>query len=248
MKKSYFLSVFLFFTIYSITSAQTKNYLGIGTSFDMNKSIVSNNTSNNDLQPIDFNFTNYSIHTFLNLNSDKSFQFRVNARLNAKTTRFASEDLAPFGDLMINTLDYSFLAIDVGLMGLYAIPLNENNKLLPALGIFGSYNFSNRSYFLSRTDGTLLSVEDVLLNAPARTNEPEIAYVGFNTGLLYQTKIRGRFIEFYGMVYFSPADSFEATFEYENIDNMNYEGKQQSIALGVNIPILLKRNKDKNKE
>lgn len=239
MKKSYFLLPLFLLCIHSISSAQSKNYFGIGTSFDINKSIAATN-NDNDLQPADANFKNNSIHTFLNLNTNKPFQFRVNTRLNAKTIRFTSEDLAAFGDIMINNLDLGFLAVDVGVSSLYTFPLNENNKLLPVLGIFGSYNFNTNGYGLSRNDGTL-SAEEILNGIPTQTNKSRVAYIGLNTGLLYQTTIKNRAIEFYTMFYLTPNNSFEATFEYENMDDMTYIGKQRSIALGVNLPIFLKK-------
>lgn len=246
MRKSYFLFVFLFFAIHTIVSAQSKSYLGVGTSFDFHKSIASTN-DNIGLQPTDFSSIKYGIHAFWNSNVKEAFQLRVNARLNAKTIQFASEDLTAFGDLMINDIEHSFLSVDMGLTGLYAISLNENNRLLPALGVFGSYNFYN-GFLISRTDGIILSAQDLLEKLPINTNRPGVAHIGLNTGLLYQTIIGGRFVEFYGMWYFSPADSFEVTFDYENIDSLTYQGHARSIVLGINVPILLKRNLYKNEE
>jgi hypothetical protein len=193
------------------------------------------------LQGKDYNFNNYGLNLFLNLNADKPFQFRTNVRATAREIQFTSEDAAPFGDLMITVLEHSYIALDIDFMALYAISLNENNKLLPALGVFGSYNFYN-GYDLPIMNNTPFTAQ-MFEALPVNTNRPGVAYLGLSTGLFYQTKIKGVSIEFFGMYNVSLTDMFEITFEYENMDDLNYKGTYHNVSLGVNIPIFLKKNK-----
>lgn len=242
MKKSHFLSIILLVSSHFVLSAQSKSYLGIGTSFNVHHSTV---FTNNDagLQPENFNFNSYGFNLFLNLNSDKRFQFRANARTTARKIRFASENPTAFGDLMITTLEHDYISVDMDLMGLYAISLNENNKLLPALGVLASYNFYN-GYSFPNIDNSQLSTQNAFEGLPVNTNRPAVAYFGLSTGLFYQTKIKGRAIAFFGMYYFSLPDKFETTFEYENRNSLTYKGTYHNVSLGVAIPIFLQKNKN----
>lgn len=238
MKTSYFLFSILLFSINTVITAQSKNYIGFGSSFDLSKTIVTNDNSEG-LLPSTTNFNTIGLHAFINLNSDKLFQLRINSRINAKTIEFSSDELIDFGSVLIDRYNSQFVSLDLGLTGLIAIPIKES-KLMPAFGVFGSSNFTTRGFGAGREDGTLTALE-VLSEFPQRTNKPFVNYLGFNAGLIYQTAINGHTIEFYGMVYFSGNDSFVATYEHENVDNLIYKGSYQALTFGVNIPFTLKR-------